>query len=59
MFDELKKYGESHSEQFKPWFTLSKKPEDQDWPYTVGHLDEKIIKEHFWAPEDDKVGTFL
>lgn len=59
MFDDLKKYSEEHSDRFKVRFTLSKPPKDKEWPYDVGHLDEKLIKDNFYPPDGSKIGTFL
>jgi hypothetical protein len=64
MFDELKDYAQRYPDQFQPWFTLSHPPEPKDnggkdWEYSTGHLDEKVVKERFFAPDGDKVGTFL
>jgi NAD(P)H-flavin reductase len=59
LYDELVQYAKDKPNQLKLWFVLSKKPEDREWPYSEGHLDQKMMKEHFYHPEDDKVGTFL
>ena len=64
MFDELKAYAAQHPDQFRPWFTLSHPPDPKDnggkaWEYTTGHLDEGIVRERFFAPEGNRVGTFL
>jgi nitrate reductase (NAD(P)H) len=59
LYDELIGYAKEHSDQLKLWFTLSHKPEDREWPYSEGHLDEKMMREHFFAADGDKVGTFL
>lgn len=59
MFEELLQYAKDKPNQLKLWFVLSKKPEDREWPYSVGHLDKEMMQDHFFHPEGDKVGTFL
>lgn len=60
LYDELNTYAKEHGEQFKAWFTLSHKPDGgRDWPYSIGHLDSAMMKEHLYQPEGDSVGTLL
>lgn len=60
LYKELQKYADEHKDQFKLWMTLSKAPEKEEWKYSVGHLDENMMREHFFMPKDgEKVGTFL
>jgi nitrate reductase (NAD(P)H) len=59
LVDELEDYAQHHKDQFKLWHTLSKKPEDREWKYATGHLDQKMMEEHFHMPSGDKVGTFM
>lgn len=57
--EELEKYAEEHSDRFKLWLTVSKAPEEGDWKYSVGHLDEAMMRDHFFLPEGEKCATFL
>ena len=59
MYEELVQYTKEKPNQLKLWFTLSSKPDDREWPYSVGHLDQKMMEDHFHPSEGDKVGTFL
>jgi len=60
LHEELEKYAEEHKDQFKLWFTLSKAPEEGEWKYSVGHLDEQMMRDHFFLPdENNKTATFL
>ncbi|KAJ9118108.1 hypothetical protein QFC22_004007 [Naganishia vaughanmartiniae] len=59
LYDELNQYAKDKSDQFTIWHTLSKKPDDRDWEYSVGHLDKTMMEEHFHKADDGKVGTFL
>lgn len=59
LYDELVKYAKDKPNQFKLWFVLSHKPDDQEWPYSEGHLDQKMMEDHFYHPDGTKVGTFL
>jgi nitrate reductase (NAD(P)H) len=57
---ELEKYAGEHGDQFKLWFALSKAPEEGDWKYSVGRLDEQMMRDHFFLPDKDgKTATFL
>jgi nitrate reductase (NAD(P)H) len=55
----LEQYAREHKDQFSLWHTLSKKPEDREWKYSEGHADQKMMEEHFFKPEGDRVGVFL
>lgn len=60
LVDELQQYADDHSDHFKLWHTLSKKPGDREWKYSEGHLDQKMMEDHFYAPDSEgKVATFL
>lgn len=59
LYEELTKYAKEHGDQFKAWFTLSHKPEDREWPYSIGHLDGNMMREHLYEPDGKSVGTLL
>jgi hypothetical protein len=59
LYDDLNQYAKGHRDQFKVWYTLSHQPEEQDWKYSVGFLDEQMMRDHFFPPDGDKVATFL
>lgn len=59
LYDELIKYAKERPNQFKLWFTLSHKPDDREWLFSEGHLDRKMMEEHFFHPDGNKVGSFL
>ncbi|KAH9947338.1 hypothetical protein B0H21DRAFT_739121 [Amylocystis lapponica] len=59
MYDELEKYANTEGKRFKLWHCLSKAPKDKEWKYTEGHLEKKIMEEHFYAAHDRNTATFL
>lgn len=60
LVNELEEYAQEHSDQFKLWHTLSKKPTDREWKYSEGHADLQMMKDHFFMPDSGgKVATFL
>ena len=56
---ELEKYANEYSDRFQLWFTVSEAPEGGEWKYSVGHLDEAMMREHFFMPNEGRVATFL
>jgi len=57
--DEFDKYAKDFPDRFKIWHALSKAPEDKDWKYGQGHLNEQLMREHFYAPSGGAVVTLL
>ncbi|PZC82541.1 hypothetical protein B5X24_HaOG210290 [Helicoverpa armigera] len=49
--NELEKYQAEHPEQFKLWYTLDRP--NEGWKYSVGFINDEMIKEHLFAPADD------
>ncbi|XP_068121605.1 NADH-cytochrome b5 reductase 1 [Hyperolius riggenbachi] len=47
----LNKLKEENSERFTLWFTVDTAPED--WEYSEGFIDSKMIQEHLPSPSDD------
>ncbi|KAM3933721.1 NADH-cytochrome b5 reductase 1 [Leptodactylus fuscus] len=48
---DLEKLKDEYSERFKLWFTVDSAPED--WDYSIGLIDAKMIQEHLPPPADD------
>lgn len=61
LVDELEQYATDHSDQFKLWHTLSKKPEEnREWKYSVGHADQTMMDKHYYPPEmGDRVAVLM
>ncbi|KAM5180416.1 NADH-cytochrome b5 reductase 1 [Mantella aurantiaca] len=49
----LEKLQQEHSERFTLWFTVDNAP--QDWEYSKGFIDSKMIQEHLPLPADDTI----
>nr|DBA33806.1 TPA: hypothetical protein GDO54_001437 [Pyxicephalus adspersus] len=50
---ELDKIQKEHSERFTLWFTVDNAT--QDWEYSTGFVDSKMIQEHLPPPADDTI----
>jgi len=50
---------ESHPDRFKIWYTVDRLPEDQPeaatWKYNVGFINEQLIRESLFEPEDGRI----
>jgi len=57
LLDTFEKLTTEFEGQFTAWFTVNKA--GSDWKYSMGRLDEKILKEHLHDAFDRKTGTFL
>lgn len=51
--DELEKYQSEHPEQFKLWYTIDRA--NEGWKYSVGFINDEMIKEHLFPPGDDVI----
>ncbi|XP_040278160.1 NADH-cytochrome b5 reductase 1 [Bufo bufo] len=51
--NDLEKLKDEYSERFKLWFTLDSATEE--WEYSNGFIDSKMIKEHLPPPADDVI----
>lgn len=51
--EELEEITQKHGDQVKIWYTLVKA--DEGWKYSVGFVDENMIKEHMPPPSDDSI----
>ncbi|XP_045459732.1 NADH-cytochrome b5 reductase 3-like [Melitaea cinxia] len=49
--DELEKYQSQLPGQLKLWYTISRG--NERWKYSVGHINDEMIKEHLFPPGDD------
>ncbi|KAH7301612.1 hypothetical protein KP509_23G034600 [Ceratopteris richardii] len=47
---ELDKLAEENPSQFQLWYMLSSPPQDHDWEYGTGRINEEVIKAHFPPP---------
>lgn len=50
---ELEDITIKHGDQVKIWYTLAKA--DADWKYSVGFVDDEMIKQHLPPPSDDTI----
>ncbi|KAM9320202.1 NADH-cytochrome b5 reductase 1-like [Gastrophryne carolinensis] len=48
---DLDRLQKEHSESFKAWYTVDSAPED--WEYSKGFVDSKMIQDHMPPPADD------
>jgi NAD(P)H-flavin reductase len=55
--DVLDQLAEAHKDRFAVWYTVSNvDPAKKDeWKYSVGHIDERMIRDRVFAPCDDVV----
>ncbi|XP_045459547.1 NADH-cytochrome b5 reductase 3-like isoform X2 [Melitaea cinxia] len=51
--DELEKYQSEHPENFKLWYTIDRA--NEGWKYSVGFINDEMIKEHLFPPGDDVI----
>ncbi|CAH2092156.1 unnamed protein product [Euphydryas editha] len=51
--DELEKYLREHPKQFKLWYTIDRA--NEGWKYSVGFINDEMIKEHLFPPADDVI----
>ena len=47
---ELDAWAKEYPDRVKVWYTVDKVPEGTTWPYSVGFIDEAMVKEHMPAP---------
>ena len=47
---ELDAWAKNNSDRVKIWYTVDRVPEGTDWPFSVGFIDEDMIKKHMPAP---------
>ena len=47
---ELDSWAEEHPERVRVWYTVDRVPEGTEWPFSVGFIDEEMIKKHMPAP---------
>jgi nitrate reductase (NAD(P)H) len=55
--EQLDKLAKDHPDRFKLWYTVDRVPEDQakDWQYNVGFVNEQLIRDHVFEPEDGRI----
>ncbi|KAK2580151.1 hypothetical protein KPH14_012424 [Odynerus spinipes] len=51
--DELDDIAKTHSDKIKIWYTLDTSGEN--WPYSTGHINADMIKEHMLPPSSDTI----
>lgn len=51
--DELDDIAKNHSDKFKIWYTIDNGGEN--WPYSTGHINADMIKEHMLPPSPDTI----
>ncbi|XP_046834407.1 NADH-cytochrome b5 reductase 3 isoform X2 [Vespa crabro] len=51
--DELDDIAKNHSDKFKIWYTVDNGREN--WPYSTGHINADMIKEHMLPPSPDTI----
>lgn len=51
--EEFEEIAAKHGDQIKIWYTLVKA--DEGWKYSVGFIDEEMIKQHMPPPSDDTI----
>ena len=47
---ELDAWAKEHPARVHIWYTVDKVPEGTDWPFSVGFIDEEMIKKHMPKP---------
>lgn len=51
--DELDDLAKNHPNKLKLWYTLDTSSEN--WPYSTGHINAEMIKEHLFPPSPDTI----
>lgn len=46
---ELDELAKKHK-NFKLWYVIDKAPKDQEWKYSVGHINKEILEKHTFKP---------
>lgn len=50
--DELQK---QNPDRFKLWYTVDRIPEGMEWQYSVGFVNEQMIREHLFEPGEGRI----
>ena len=48
--EELDAWAAKYPERVKVWYTVDRVPEGTQWPFSVGFIDEEMIKKHMPTP---------
>jgi len=48
--EELDAWATAHPGRVHIWYTVDRVPEGTDWPFSVGFIDEEMVKKHLPAP---------
>ncbi|XP_076249571.1 NADH-cytochrome b5 reductase 3 isoform X2 [Calliopsis andreniformis] len=51
--DELDDIAKNHPDKLKLWYTLD--TSDENWPYSTGHINAEMIKNHMFPPSSDTI----
>uniref|UniRef100_A0A5K3FWA5 Cytochrome-b5 reductase n=2 Tax=Mesocestoides corti TaxID=53468 RepID=A0A5K3FWA5_MESCO len=53
MRDELEQLRDQNQSQFRIWYTVANPP--QNWNYSVGYVDQKMLEEHCYPAGENTV----
>ncbi|CAF1212328.1 unnamed protein product [Didymodactylos carnosus] len=51
--EELEVLAKTHSARFHLWHTLSRSPPSREWSYSIGHVNEQMLRDHMPPPNSD------
>jgi nitrate reductase (NAD(P)H) len=54
--EQLDQLAKDHPDRFKLWYTVDRVPDEaMDWQYSVGFVNEQLIRDHIFEPEDGRI----
>jgi NAD(P)H-flavin reductase len=54
--EQLDQLAKDHPDRFQLWYTVDRSPEEaMDWQYSVGFVNEQLIRDHIFEPEDGRI----
>jgi len=52
---ELDNLAKEHKDRFKVWYTISSVKECPGWKYSIGRINEHMIREHIYSSSEHSV----
>jgi NAD(P)H-flavin reductase len=53
--ERLEQLQKENPERFKLWYTVDRVPDDKEWSYNVGFVNEELIREHLFEPGEGRI----
>jgi len=54
--EQLDQLAKDHPDRFKLWYTVDRVPEEaMDWQYSVGFVNEQLIRDNIFEPQDGRI----